>query len=227
MGREGKGGDIPWWQVLMETGEELLHCAQLSCQPSTQLQRGQERICGAGRDLRSRHAIQISILQFHTFAFPSLLLCPLLSLLALLSMLGRVSQLTRHLSRQLPAYTNRSATALTGAMTSSTPDSLGKRMIHSAACLIIGDEVLGGKVSGVYVSLWCMRQERVCRKRTLTSAQTTDTNSAYMAKFCFNLGIAMKRIEVIGDDSEEIMEACRRMSKNYDFVVTSGGIGPT
>lgn len=48
-----------------------------------------------------------------------------------------------------------------------------------------------------------------------------------MAKFCFNLGIALKRIEVIGDDENEIMEAVRRMSSNYDFVVTSGGIGPT
>lgn len=74
-------------------------------------------------------------------------------------------------------------------------------MIHTAGCIIIGDEVLGGK--------------------------TTDTNSAYMAKFCFNLGINLKRVEVIGDDEEEIIEACRRMSKNYDFVVTSGGIGPT
>lgn len=37
----------------------------------------------------------------------------------------------------------------------------------------------------------------------------------------------MKRIEVIGDDEEEIIEAARRMSDNYDFVVTSGGIGPT
>jgi Probable molybdopterin binding domain len=57
--------------------------------------------------------------------------------------------------------------------------------------------------------------------------QTTDTNSSYMAKFCFNLGISLKRVEVIGDDEDEIIEACRRMSKNYDFVVTSGGIGPT
>lgn len=57
--------------------------------------------------------------------------------------------------------------------------------------------------------------------------QTTDTNSAYMAKFCFSLGMALKRIEVIGDNEEEIIEATRRMSKNYDFVVTSGGIGPT
>jgi len=48
-----------------------------------------------------------------------------------------------------------------------------------------------------------------------------------MAKFCFGLGMNLKRIEVIADDEEEIIEAVRRMSENYDFVVTSGGIGPT
>ena len=55
----------------------------------------------------------------------------------------------------------------------------------------------------------------------------------------------LKRIEVIADDEAEIIEAVRRMSENYDFVVTrlephaarhtptpywqgnSGGIGPT
>lgn len=37
----------------------------------------------------------------------------------------------------------------------------------------------------------------------------------------------MKRVEVIADDEGEIVEAVQRMSKNYDFVVTSGGIGPT
>ncbi|KAI9836658.1 MAG: hypothetical protein M1819_001292 [Sarea resinae] len=76
-----------------------------------------------------------------------------------------------------------------------------KRTIHTAGCIIIGDEVLGGK--------------------------TVDTNSANFAKFCFSLGINLKRIEVIGDDDSEIIEAVRRMSTNYDFVVTSGGIGPT
>jgi molybdopterin-biosynthesis enzyme MoeA-like protein len=50
---------------------------------------------------------------------------------------------------------------------------------------------------------------------------------AYFAKFCFNLGINLRRIEVIADDEAEIVEAAQRMSKNYDFVVTSGGIGPT
>jgi molybdopterin-biosynthesis enzyme MoeA-like protein len=48
-----------------------------------------------------------------------------------------------------------------------------------------------------------------------------------MAKFCFGLGMQMKRVGVIADDEEEIIEAVRRMSNNYDFVVTSGGIGPT
>ncbi|KAI9679352.1 MAG: hypothetical protein M1817_005373 [Caeruleum heppii] len=84
---------------------------------------------------------------------------------------------------------------------SSAADERFRRTVHTAACLIIGDEVLGGK--------------------------TTDTNSAYFAKFCFSLGINLKRIEVIADDEDEIVEAARRMSDRYDFVVTSGGIGPT
>ncbi|KAF5694578.1 phosphoadenosine phosphosulfate sulfotransferase [Fusarium denticulatum] len=80
-------------------------------------------------------------------------------------------------------------------------DERNSRTISTAACLIIGDEVLGGK--------------------------TVDTNSAYFAKWCFNLGINLKRIEVIEDDEGEIVEAAQRMSDRYDFVVTSGGIGPT
>lgn len=75
------------------------------------------------------------------------------------------------------------------------------RPIQTAACLIIGDEVLNGK--------------------------TKDTNSAYVAKYCFSLGISLKRVEVIEDDEDQIIEAVRRMSEKYDFVVTSGGIGPT
>ncbi|KAL6923722.1 hypothetical protein FSHL1_000971 [Fusarium sambucinum] len=73
-------------------------------------------------------------------------------------------------------------------------DERNSRTISTAACLIIGDEVLGGK--------------------------TVDTNSAYLAKWCFNLGISLKRIEVIADDESEIIEAVRRMSDGYDFVVT-------
>ncbi|SMQ53808.1 unnamed protein product [Zymoseptoria tritici ST99CH_3D7] len=117
-------------------------------------------------------------------------------------MFSRLSQLTRHLSKPLPNYLHQSSFA--GAHTSRTlamAEERSKRTIHTAACLIIGDEVLGGK--------------------------TVDTNSAYFAKFCFSLGINLKRVEVISDDEGEIVEAARRMSSNYDFVVTSGGIGPT
>jgi molybdopterin-biosynthesis enzyme MoeA-like protein len=56
---------------------------------------------------------------------------------------------------------------------------------------------------------------------------STNVSQAYFAKFCFSLGINLRRIEVIADDESEIIEAVQRMSKNYDMVVTSGGIGPT
>lgn len=66
-------------------------------------------------------------------------------------MFSRLSQLTRHLSRPLPNYahtsaavTNRIMTSLTGA--SAIAEERNTRTIHTAACLIIGDEVLGGKV---------------------------------------------------------------------------------
>ncbi|GAA6021861.1 hypothetical protein JCM10207_004521 [Rhodosporidiobolus poonsookiae] len=77
----------------------------------------------------------------------------------------------------------------------------GEAFTKTAACLIIGDEVLNGK--------------------------TRDSNSNYLAKMLFDLGIELKRIEVIADDEDEIVEAVRRMHANYDCVFTSGGIGPT
>ncbi|KAI5815391.1 MoaB/Mog domain-containing protein [Pyronema omphalodes] len=78
---------------------------------------------------------------------------------------------------------------------------LFKKTLRTAACIIIGDEILSGK--------------------------TVDSNSAYFAKYCFDLGIDLKRIEVIADDESEIIEAARRLSAKHDFVITSGGIGPT
>ena len=81
------------------------------------------------------------------------------------------------------------------------PSERFRRTIHTAGCIIIGDEVLGGK--------------------------TVDTNSAYFAKWCFSLGINLKKVVVIPDDEGDIVENVRRFSDEYDFVVTSGGIGPT
>ncbi|WPH04556.1 Hypothetical protein R9X50_00744800 [Acrodontium crateriforme] len=117
-------------------------------------------------------------------------------------MFSRVNQFARHLSRPLPNYLHSAAPRNGFAATSrAMAAEKSKRMINTAACLIIGDEVLGGK--------------------------TVDTNSAWFAKYCFSLGISLKRVEVIADDESEIIEAVRRMSKNYDFVITTGGIGPT
>lgn len=68
--------------------------------------------------------------------------------------------------------------------------------VSTAGCLIIGDEVLNGK--------------------------TKDSNSNYFAKWCFDRGIDVRRIEVIPDDEDDIAEAARRMTSKYDFVITSG-----
>ncbi|KAJ8909188.1 hypothetical protein NDN08_005881 [Rhodosorus marinus] len=71
----------------------------------------------------------------------------------------------------------------------------------SAAALIIGDEILTGK--------------------------TVDTNSNFLAKFLFARGVDLKRVEVIPDDMEDIGDSVKRLSNNFDYVFTSGGIGPT
>lgn len=67
-------------------------------------------------------------------------------------MYSRLNQLARHFSRPLPNYLHNSAarSGLLATTSSTMADSngkSGKRMINTAACLIIGDEVLGGKVS--------------------------------------------------------------------------------
>ncbi|KAL1996849.1 hypothetical protein VTN49DRAFT_7714 [Thermomyces lanuginosus] len=124
-------------------------------------------------------------------------------------MFSRISQLSRHLSSPTSNFSQSAAPTITKSAPVLTAMSFPlpkfyenkNKKIQTAACLVIGDEVLGGK--------------------------TVDTNSAYFARWCFNLGIQLKRIEVIADDEEEIIEGVRRMSDRYDLVVTSGGIGPT
>ncbi|KAK4519659.1 uncharacterized protein ATC70_009896 [Mucor velutinosus] len=74
-------------------------------------------------------------------------------------------------------------------------------MVVTAACCIIGDEILSGK--------------------------TKDTNSHYLATMLFGLGIELKTIQVVGDETHDIVRSVRDLSSQYDIVFTSGGIGPT
>ncbi|KAI9787235.1 MAG: hypothetical protein M1839_003472 [Geoglossum umbratile] len=99
-----------------------------------------------------------------------------------------------------------------------TAEERGTSKIHTAGVIIIGDEVLNGKV-------WVHLNHEASKVDILL--KIIDTNSAFFARWCFSLGISLKRIEVISDDGSEIMEASKRMSESYDLVVTSGGIGPT
>lgn len=73
--------------------------------------------------------------------------------------------------------------------------------LRTASCLIIGDEILNGKVQ--------------------------DTNSTYLSRFLFSLSINLVRIETIPDSTPTITETIRRLSSTSDIVITSGGIGPT
>ena len=71
----------------------------------------------------------------------------------------------------------------------------------SAALLVIGNEILSGKVR--------------------------DTNSAFLAIELRKLGVDLERILTIPDEIDLIAHETRAMSDAYDFVFTSGGIGPT
>ena len=71
----------------------------------------------------------------------------------------------------------------------------------TAGIIIIGDEILSGKVQ--------------------------DTNSFYLASELRKLGVNLKRISVIPDDIEIIGSEAAEFSIHYDFVFTSGGVGPT
>lgn len=74
--------------------------------------------------------------------------------------------------------------------------------ISSAGCLIIGDEVLNGKIQ--------------------------DTNSYEFAKYCFNkLKIPLKKVIVCSDDKQDIKSSLDILNKEVDFIVTSGGLGST
>lgn len=71
----------------------------------------------------------------------------------------------------------------------------------TAAMLVIGDEILSGR--------------------------TRDANMHHLAGKLTETGIDLKEVRVVSDDASAIIAAVKTLSKAYDHVFTSGGIGPT
>jgi molybdenum cofactor synthesis domain-containing protein len=71
----------------------------------------------------------------------------------------------------------------------------------TAAILLIGNEILSGKVE--------------------------DLNARFLTRELRALGVSLRRIEVVPDVVEEIAASVRPLSARFDFVFTSGGVGPT
>jgi len=71
----------------------------------------------------------------------------------------------------------------------------------TAAVLIIGNEILSGR--------------------------TQDTNLAYLARKLNEFGIQIRQARVVPDIQSDIVEALHALRTRYDYVFTTGGIGPT
>lgn len=61
----------------------------------------------------------------------------------------------------------------------------------------------------------------------ILSAKVDEQNARYLVCELRSLGVAVRRIEVIPDQVDEIAAATASMSGRFDHVFTSGGVGPT
>jgi len=61
----------------------------------------------------------------------------------------------------------------------------------------------------------------------LLSGRTRDANIHYLAQWLTQRGVALKEARIVGDFQENIVAALNHLRARYDYVFTSGGIGPT
>ena len=70
--------------------------------------------------------------------------------------------------------------------------------------------------------------EIICVGNELLIGKTLNTNAQWLGKQATTLGITVKRVTVIADDVNEIATAIREaLSRKPQFMITSGGLGPT
>lgn len=74
-------------------------------------------------------------------------------------------------------------------------------MNKTAGIIIIGNEILSGR--------------------------TQDVNVAYIARRLADLGIQLKEVRIIPDDVAIIIDTVNKTRAAFDYVFTTGGIGPT
>jgi molybdenum cofactor synthesis domain-containing protein len=74
-------------------------------------------------------------------------------------------------------------------------------MPKTAGIILIGNEILSGKIA--------------------------DANAAYLCRELRALGVDVRRITVIPDEVQLIAEVVAEFSRDFDVVFTSGGVGPT
>jgi len=71
----------------------------------------------------------------------------------------------------------------------------------TAAIVVIGNEILTGK--------------------------SEDRNASFLITELYALGVALRRIVIIPDEVEVIAAAVHECAEGFDYVFTSGGVGPT
>jgi len=72
-----------------------------------------------------------------------------------------------------------------------------------------------------------LRVEILTIGNELTSGETVDTNSAFMARALAETGLEVVSITTVGDDSFRIEDSLLRARERADAVIVSGGLGPT
>ena len=72
-----------------------------------------------------------------------------------------------------------------------------------------------------------MKAEIVAVGTELLLGQIVDTNSAYMAQQLTTIGVDLHFKSNVGDNLDRIVATLRNALSRADFVLTTGGIGPT